>query len=161
MYTWRVPCQTCVLFLKMQAPCYCRWFLPTLFDVCNCDTSTDWALPLSLFFLPSFLSLSLSSVGTNVRLLVDRPDGSYCFRFHKDRYGGGQHTSPFFARALPPAFYNNMNRTNSNKTIFPQFPPTPPPSSRNCRFSLLVDAITYQKPSCVKPQTSLEITFAV
>jgi len=24
-------------------------------------------------------------VGENVRLLVDRPDGNYCFRLHKDR----------------------------------------------------------------------------
>ncbi len=25
------------------------------------------------------------SVGENVRLLIDRPDGLYCFRLHKDR----------------------------------------------------------------------------
>ncbi len=25
------------------------------------------------------------SIGENVRLLVDRPDGNYCFRLHKDR----------------------------------------------------------------------------
>lgn len=30
--------------------------------------------------MPVFLS-----VGENVKLLVDRPDGNYCFRLHKDR----------------------------------------------------------------------------
>ena len=27
----------------------------------------------------------LCSVGENIKLLIDRPDGVYCFRLHKDR----------------------------------------------------------------------------
>lgn len=33
----------------------------------------------------SNLTLRPISIGENVKLLVDRPDGSYCFRLHKDR----------------------------------------------------------------------------
>lgn len=39
---------------------------------------------MSLLAQPSLL-LCLHSIGDNIRLLVDRPDGRYCFRFHRDR----------------------------------------------------------------------------
>lgn len=38
---------------------------------------------------------SLRSVGENIQLLVDRPDGTYCFRLHKDRV--------YYVRSAGPA----------------------------------------------------------
>lgn len=31
------------------------------------------------------LSIVISSIGENIKLLIERPDGTYCFRLHRDR----------------------------------------------------------------------------
>lgn len=44
---------------------------------------------------PADTLCSLRSVGENIQLLVDRPDGTYCFRLHKDRV--------YYVRSAGPA----------------------------------------------------------
>lgn len=39
----------------------------------------------STFLLADQLRCCFDSIGDNIKLLIDRPDGVYCFRFHKDR----------------------------------------------------------------------------
>ena len=74
---------------------------PYQYSVCfTCKTElaawlTDWLSPLECRLKVCCVTLTLTlkcmwlcfsySVGENIKLLIDRPDGVYCFRLHKDR----------------------------------------------------------------------------
>ena len=96
------------------------------------------------------VSFLLDSIGENIKLLVDRPDGSYCFRLHNDRvyymrWWGGSFTGMVSFLII----YSNI----AHFTVSPVFlsflltavrrfwswPPTSPGTS-SCQWELVLES---------------------
>lgn len=75
----------------------------------------------------------LYSIGPNVKLLIDRPDGLYCFREQKDRVYYVSETTLKLANTIPP------DQLISVGTCFGKF-------TKSNKFRLHVTALSYLAP---------------
>lgn len=69
-----VHAHTCVVHVCILCRCRCMCLPPKLISECANNSLVSIA-NLLIFY----------SIGDNLRLLVDRPDGNFCFRLHKER----------------------------------------------------------------------------
>lgn len=74
-----------------------------------------------------------SSIAENVKLLIDRPDGTYCFRLHRDRV--------YYVSETIMKIANNVSRDNllSMGTCFGKF-------TKTGKFHLHITALDYLAP---------------
>jgi len=73
------------------------------------------------------------SIGTNVKLLIDRPDGTYCFREHKERVYYASEKILTLAQSVSPDHLISVG------TCFGKF-------TKSGKFMLHITALTYLAP---------------